>query len=1373
MARRFGIALKLQLATCVPDFESLHGTALAQPAIVTCSRAGLEVLAALGIEAAVAVGHSLGELSALHWAGALEGEALGELARVRGQEMMNTPGPEGGMLSIGADPAAVENQLAGTRIVIAGLNLPLQTVVSGERRELELVAMRARKEGWRVDLLPVSHAFHSAMMEPAAPGLRRQLERTVLAPLKRPVASTITGRLLAADADVATLLCRQLTSPVRFAEAVAAMGPLDLVIEVGPGRILTGLADQLLDCPALALDAGGDSLAGLLAVTGAAFALGAEPRISALFEDRFTRPFDLDWNPRFLANPCESAPVATAQAVDPIGGPRSAVPAGERQEAESLESTTQAWIAPAANGGHSPLERDAVGLVQRMVAEFAELPLDAVRPSSRLLNDLHLNSIAVGQIATSAARALGLSPGAAPTEYADATVGELGTALEERVRAGGTAPTKDFGPAGVDDWIRAFVIDHEARPLPAIQPRTKAGAWQVRSAPGHPLRSALEAELAHVSGSGIVVCLSAEPGRDDVALLVEGAHAALEARPRAHFVVVQQRGGGGGFARSFHLESPHGMTCVVEVPLLDARTARWVAREVAAANGYTEARYDESGARSEPVMRLLPIALDRTEAPAGEAPLSPGDVLLVTGGGKGIAMECALAVARECGCRLALLGRSDPANDLELASNLERVRDSGCEFRYLIADVMDATATGAAVAHAEAELGPVTAVLHGAGVNTPELLGALTTAAAERTLDTKVRGAEHVLAAVRPEALKWFIGFGSIISRTGMRGEADYALANERLTLLIESLARRLPSCRCLSIEWSVWSGVGMGERLGRIDVLRSQGVMPLPADEAVEVFLRLLRAPLGTASVVVSGRVGVMPTLAMAAAELPLLRFVEHVRVHVPGVELVADAEISAFSDPYLEEHRFDGSNLLPAVVGLEAMAQAAMAIAGRLSPPRIEDIRFDRPVAVPQAGTTLRIAALVRRPGRVEVSLRCDDSGFHTDHFHCTCLWDDSGSDRAHPSELAAMPLESVMLPIDPAGDLYGRLLFQSGRFRRLAGYHSLQARHCVAEVSPADPLDWFGRYLPARLVLGDPAARDTAIHAIQACIPHARLLPVGADRLWLDDAPDAGPRFAEAIEVAADGRVLVYDLVIRDSSGRVRERWDRLRLAIVDAARLPDPCPAPLLATYVERRVREILPHADITLAWIESATPGRHARSDEAIGQTLRRPVTVRRRPDGKPMVEGACVSAAHCGPWTLAVSGAAPLGCDLELASPRSDSEWGDLLGVEAWGLAAHLARAVGESIHISATRVWSALECLKKAGISAGGLRIGCVLPDGWAVLETGRGSAVTFATNVRGSEVPLVLAIHTSTGSPACAHTSTGTSSVSKKPISSATSTS
>ena len=178
-----------------------------------------------------------------------------------------------------------------------------------------------------------------------------------------------------------------------------------------------------------------------------------------------------------------------------------------------------------------------------------------------------------------------------------------------------------------------------------------------------------------------------------------------------------------------------------------------------------------------------------------------------------------------------------------------------------------------------------------------------------------------------------------------MRGEADYAVANEWLARLTEQFGQQNPRCRCLDLEWSVWSGVGMGERLGRLEALANQGITPILPDQGVSQFRSLVGSARSAVSVVVSGRFGNPPTLAMERNDLPLLRFLERPRVDYPGVELVVDATLATETDLYLDDHVFQGERLFPAVLGLEAMAQVTMAVLRVSVPPVFEDMSFRPP--------------------------------------------------------------------------------------------------------------------------------------------------------------------------------------------------------------------------------------------------------------------------------------------------------------------------------------------------------------------------------------------------------------------------------------------
>lgn len=1317
--RRFDFVRALYARVNLSVKDDGVATAVAQPAIVTASIAGLHALSHLGISAQVAVGHSLGEITALHWAGVLSEEAVLRIATIRGQAMTELGSPMGAMASISAGQHEVEALLNGDPVVIAGLNSPRQTVISGAETAVAAFVARAQAKGLNAVKLPVSHAFHSPLVAAAGPALAKHLAREEFHSLQRVVASTVTGARYESNEDLRKLLHRQVTSPVRFMDAVSAViDKVDLLIEVGPGKVLSGLVSEFVNIPVVAVDAGGPSLKTFLQAVGVAFALGVKIDHEALFGNRFTRPFDPDQRPQFFTNPCELAPVPEDDQIEePLG------------------------IINIVDLPSDLVTEPPLLLVRRLVANRTELPYSAIKDDHRLLGDLHLNSISVGQLVIEATRCLGISPSVAPTDYSDATVADVARALEERIRTGDSYPETDRQPSGVDSWIRAFTVEMVERSLPPHKLSIREGRWRLITTPDYPLRDSLQLVFDEWGkGTGVVVCLPPDPDERHVKLLLEGAHAALTNDATTHFVLVQHGGGAASFARTFHLESPGITTCLVDVPENLPNVAGRVLAEVKAAVGYAEAHYDNSDTRREPVLRLLPITEE-----VGEILLGPDDVLLVTGGGKGIAAECALALARETRVRLALLGRSRPEDDADLATNLKRFAAANINFNYIAADVTDADSVHVAIREVDESLGPITAVLHGAGANVPQLLGSLDETAFLRTLAPKVQGARNVLAAVDPDRLRLFVTFGSLIARTGMRGEADYAVANEWLSNLTERWQQKHPHCHCLAVEWSVWSGVGMGQRLGRMDALMQQGITPIPTDEGIRILRRLLGQRLPAVSVVVTGRYGEASTLKVDQPELPLLRFLEQPRVYYPGVELIADVKLSADSDPYLNDHVFKGERLFPAVMGLEAMAQVATSLVRAEGPPVFEDVKFNRAVVAPEGATvTIRLAALARGPNLVEVALRSEETSFQIDHFRAVCRFESSQPETECTATQLA-PAEFPLINLDPDADLYGGILFQRGRFQRLRGYRLLKARECFAEITSGAATAWFNRYLPATLLLGDPGARDSFIHAIQACIPHATVLPIAVNKFVPAVAGTSTPRFVHARERAREGDTFTYDLQVSDVNGCLLERWEGLQLQCFSGATIQGAWVEPLLGPYLERRVNELIPERAVSIVVEHDSKVDRCVRSDRAIQLAIGEAVSVVRRPDGKPEVTrngGIQVSVSHAGDTTVAVAGSGPLGCDIEPVVDRPSSVWRALLGPDRYALAELVAREAGEDETAAATRVWSATECLKKAGtmISAP-LVLVSLARDGWVKLASGALIITTVVAEVRGNRNRLAMA--------------------------------
>ena len=1401
LRRRFAAVDELYRKAALPEDGDQVATAVAQPRIVTASVAGLRVLDLLGIQADVAVGHSLGELTALHWAGAIDEETLLRTAAARGRVMAEASREGGAMASIAAGPDAVTPLLDGEPVVIAGYNSPNQTVVSGPVDAVGRVQARAEKQGLAVTRLSVSHAFHSPLVEPAAVGLAEHLAEETFRPLRRRMISTVSADALPEDVDVRALLRDQVLEPVRFAQAAAlAADEVDLVIEVGPGRVLTGLAGHIAPyVPALSLDTDGRSLAGLLCAAGAAWVLGAPVRHEVLFAGRPNRPLKLDGGFVFLASPCEAAPVldvsaeataATATAATaPValttgtqGGrapvvtaPARTAPAGSGSNGSGSNGlgsnglgsagsssagsgSSGSGSAGSGSAGSGSADQAADGestldLVLRLAAERAELPVEAVGADSHPLDDLHLSSITVGQIMNQVTRKLELPALSSNSSFATATLGDLARMIDdlgETALPADTDEPKDV--PGVAPWVRSFALELVPTDRPAAAPAGAQGSWQVFSTDGHPLATPLREGLEQAGiGDGVLLCLPPDCDDAQVELFLDAARGVLAGSEPTRFVVVQHGRGAAGLAKTLHLEAPQVATTLVDLPLPAAPSAEQVAdaaarvvADAAATTGFSEVRYDEAGTRRVPVFRPLP----QTAEPAGPTPLGTDDVLLVTGGGKGITAECALALAKDTGAAIALLGRSDPATDTELAANLYRLTDAGVRFRYVRADVTDAAAVRSAVDEVASTLGPVTAVLHGAGRNEPASLTSLEADHFRATLAPKISGLRAVLDAVGPASLKLLVTFGSIIGRAGLRGEAHYSTANDWMTELTVEFGREHPQCRCLALEWSVWSGAGMGEKLGVVEALVRDGISPIPTDEGIATMRRLLADPTAGPVVLVMGRAAGLPTLTLAQRELPLLRFVERPLVDYPGIELVAEAELSDSGDLYLPDHLLDGDLLFPAVLGMEAMAQAAAAATGRTGTPVLENAEFLRPIVAPRGGSVMvRVAVLVRDENTVDAAIRSSDTAFGADHFRATLRYD-----RPALPEPAAVDRESLpRVPVDPAAELYGGVLFQGTRFQRLLGYHRLAAREAVADISNETPAPWFGAFLPQQTVLADPGTRDAMMHSIQCCIPNATLLPAGIERLWL-----AEPGVAESTEVvlhaterSQTGDTFSYDVDVLDHSGALVERWEGLRLQAVRKQDGRGPWVPPLLGPYLTRALEDVLGGPSLAVVVEPDGDgsghqPARQEQTSVALGRAVGRPVQVRHRPDGKPECDEAEVSVSHGAGVTLAVAGPEDVTCDVETVVPRSAEVWDGLLWPALRDLRGLLVRESTEDSDTVATRLWTAVECIRKTGAVQQPVTLESSTADGWVVFGVGERRVATFVTTLHGLDSPAVFAVMT-----------------------------
>jgi NAD(P)-dependent dehydrogenase (short-subunit alcohol dehydrogenase family) len=527
--------------------------------------------------------------------------------------------------------------------------------------------------------------------------------------------------------------------------------------------------------------------------------------------------------------------------------------------------------------------------------------------------------------------------------------------------------------------------------------------------------------------------------------------------------------GASAFARSVHLERPGQRVRAIDLApdITPADAAAFVESELDGPARFAAVGRDADGTRLVPRARLRPMAADRPRSGAWTS----DDVVLVTGGAKGITAECALALGRSQGVRLVLVGSTPapPEGDAgELAATLARFRAGGVSYRYETCEVTDGDAVAELLRRVRHQVGPITGVVHAAGVNRPRRADQVSIDEAMAEVGPKLLGAAHLARALAVAPPRLFLAFSSIIGVTGMPGNAWYGFSNEVLDLLVRRFATDHPETAALSIAFSVWGETGMGARLGSVDHLGKMGIGAIPTEEGVRRFLHFFDADPGAGQVVVTARLGGLDTWPMETPAPPRgLRFVESLVRWMPGVELVARTRLTLERDVYVKDHVYKGSYLFPTVFGLEAMTQAAAVVTGRDRPEvgRIGDIRLDRPIVVdPSRGVEIEIRAEALEPTvdgeqPVRVGIRTEQTGFVADHFAATLVL----SERAEGPRVDVPRGEP--LGLDPKVDLYGGLLFQGPLSQRMGRIHELDSDHTIFESECRPAADLAGEAFAAR--------------------------------------------------------------------------------------------------------------------------------------------------------------------------------------------------------------------------------------------------------------------------------------------------------------------
>ncbi len=237
--------------------DELTRTLNAQPALLAHSAAVWAVVKdTIGAHVRAAAGHSLGEFSAYHVTGALEAAGAARIVRQRGTLMYEQgiarPGAMAailGVLTANIDDLCAQATSERGLVVPANYNSEEQVVISGEVAGVERAMELAKEAGAKRCLpLPVSGAFHSPLMEPAAAGLSAALDAEAWQDPRVPVVANVNAAVITDAAEARALLVQQLTAPVqwtRVMRTLAEQHPDAMFVEIGTGAVLTGLARRI------------------------------------------------------------------------------------------------------------------------------------------------------------------------------------------------------------------------------------------------------------------------------------------------------------------------------------------------------------------------------------------------------------------------------------------------------------------------------------------------------------------------------------------------------------------------------------------------------------------------------------------------------------------------------------------------------------------------------------------------------------------------------------------------------------------------------------------------------------------------------------------------------------------------------------------------------------------------------------------------------------------------------------------------------------------------------------------------------------------------------------------------------------------------
>jgi hypothetical protein len=527
--------------------------------------------------------------------------------------------------------------------------------------------------------------------------------------------------------------------------------------------------------------------------------------------------------------------------------------------------------------------------------------------------------------------------------------------------------------------------------------------------------------------------------------------------------------------------------------------------------------------------------------------------VVATGGGRGITAACLEGLAKENHGRFLLLGRTildeEPgccngiAGEAELKKvllaqaqrsgqtlvpaqlgaqvrhilaareirgTLEALERAGGQARYASVDVRDAAALRGAIDSAKVGWGPVTDLVHGAGVIEDRPITAKTDEQFNEVFATKVDGLRALLEATGGEPLERIVLFSSAAARAGNPGQCDYAAANEVLNKVAAlEQRRRGASCVVKALGWGPWAGGMVSPALQRH--FEERGTPVIPLDVGCRIFVD---AALGKNENGVEKVIGTLDVRTPQAV----------------GGESTFDMMVHPEIQPFLRDHAIDGVVVLPVALVVEWYAAAARALHPDLHVKKIRDLRVLKGVRLPDFANSGRVFSVHCK--------RVQNGADH--HYAMTTIGPEGDSHHCAVVELSrTVPIEPVSKLDSPAasafaGHVYGQALFHGPCFQMIRDVSAPSMTGAGARLVGTRALDWKGSWRT------DAAAFDGALQLAllwSAKMHGGRSLPTSIAEIRFGTA---GPVDQPLTCILGNGETHGYssvcDLSLRDSNGTV---------------------------------------------------------------------------------------------------------------------------------------------------------------------------------------------------------------------------------------------